>query len=141
MRNFERRDVLDQLAGQATTPAHRQRLPALRTMHDPIGLAGKPLFFQMVSETLWDPDSDCSNAVGLYESYIRKSEARLEKLEKGIQPEQIADILMANLHAIPPRQKLEVDLIHSFSILQHTKICIPYFFSDLLESQSRSLGV
>lgn len=73
LRNFERRDVLVQLAEQATTPAQRQRLQTLRTMHDPIGLAGKPLFFQMVSETLWDPDSDCSNEVALYESYIRKS--------------------------------------------------------------------
>ena len=39
------------------------------------------------------------------ESYIKKSESRLEKLEKETQPDQIADILMANLHQIAPRLK------------------------------------
>lgn len=39
------------------------------------------------------------------ENYIAKSEARLEKLAKETQPEQVADILMANLHQIQPRLK------------------------------------
>ena len=39
------------------------------------------------------------------ENYIKKSESRLEKLKSDIQPEQIADILMANLHQVPARQK------------------------------------
>lgn len=49
--------------------------------------------------------SDISKRINQTEGYIRKSESRLEKLEKGVQPAQVADILMANLHAIPPRQK------------------------------------
>lgn len=39
------------------------------------------------------------------EGYIKKSESRLEKLKSDIQPDQIADILMANLHQVPVRQK------------------------------------
>ncbi len=37
------------------------------------------------------------------EQYIRKNQRTLEKLEKGLQHQQIADIIMANLHQIPAR--------------------------------------
>ena len=39
------------------------------------------------------------------ENYIRKSEARLEQLTHETQPDQIADIIMANLHQIEARKK------------------------------------
>lgn len=38
-------------------------------------------------------------------NYIKKSETRLQALTEEIQPEQLADILMANLHQIPPKVK------------------------------------
>lgn len=38
-------------------------------------------------------------------NYIKKSEARLKALVDNIQPEQLADILMANLHQIPANVK------------------------------------
>ncbi len=80
LKNFERRSVIDHFAEKATTPERRRRLHSLRTMHDPIGLATKPLFFKWVSETLWDEDTDCTSLISLYESYIRKSLKRKAEL-------------------------------------------------------------
>lgn len=59
-------------------------------------------------------ESELNKRLKQTESYIRKSEARLEKLKADIQPEQIADILMANLHQIPTRQK-KVTLFNFYS--------------------------
>ncbi len=78
--NLDRATVTERLALEATTPERRVRLESLRMMHDPIGLATKPLFLQMVSETLWDPEADCTSAIALYESYIKKSLKRKSEL-------------------------------------------------------------
>lgn len=46
--------------------------------------------------------SELAKRISRTDNYIRKSEARLQTLTEEIQPEQLADILMANLHQIPP---------------------------------------
>ncbi|MCE7996752.1 MAG: DUF814 domain-containing protein [Roseivirga sp.] len=46
------------------------------------------------------------------DNYIRKSEARLQTLTMEVQPEQLADILMANLHQIPT--KVKTVRLHNF---------------------------
>lgn len=49
--------------------------------------------------------ADLARRITRTNNYIQKSEARLQALVDGIQPEQLADILMANLHQVPPKVK------------------------------------
>lgn len=49
--------------------------------------------------------SELAKRITRTENYIQKSETRLQALVNEIQPAQIADIIMANLHQIPPNQK------------------------------------
>ena len=52
----------------------------IRRLYDPIGLAAKPLFLQMIKETLPDlPDNDFDEVV-LYETYVQKSLMRKTEL-------------------------------------------------------------
>jgi hypothetical protein len=82
LRNFDRSAVTRKLASQATTPEQKKRLHTHRSMHDPIGLATKPLFFEMITETLWDSEIDCTSEVELYAEYIQKClELKSEYLE------------------------------------------------------------
>lgn len=48
-------------------------LANLRNLYDPIGLAAKPLFLQMIRETLSELPDDTFNELVLYETYISKS--------------------------------------------------------------------
>nr|VFJ54841.1 MAG: Pentapeptide repeat-containing protein [Candidatus Kentron sp. FM]VFJ57735.1 MAG: Pentapeptide repeat-containing protein [Candidatus Kentron sp. FM]VFK08332.1 MAG: Pentapeptide repeat-containing protein [Candidatus Kentron sp. FM] len=66
---FSKERVYGKLAELATAPEQRSRLRELRGMHDPIGLARKPLFFKMVSETLTD-DADFSSETAIYRGYV-----------------------------------------------------------------------
>lgn len=49
--------------------------------------------------------SELSKRISKTENYIHKSEARLQALTDDIQPNQLADILMANLHQVPTNVK------------------------------------
>ncbi|WP_328534784.1 N-6 DNA methylase [Micromonospora zamorensis] len=70
---------LEQFAADDRTA---QILENLRNLYDPIGLAAKPLFLQMIKETLAElPDNNLSELV-LYTTYVEKSLRRkLELLE------------------------------------------------------------
>ena len=48
------------------------------------------------------------------ENYISRSRSKLESLRQSVQPKEIGDILMANLHAIKPGE-LEVELFNFYS--------------------------
>ncbi|MEW2386395.1 pentapeptide repeat-containing protein [Micromonospora sp. NPDC047707] len=74
-----RADRIRYLEGFVDDPTGEQRLATLRGLYDPIGLAAKPLFLQMIRETLTDlPDGKFSELI-LYRTYVRKSLSR--KLE------------------------------------------------------------
>lgn len=73
---------LEHLANYARERGLEDKLLRLRRLYDPIGLAGKPLFLQMIKETLGDlPDHDF-NEIVLYQTYVRNSlERKIEFLE------------------------------------------------------------
>jgi hypothetical protein len=68
-----RRERLQYLEQFATDDGSAQVLASLRILYDPIGLAAKPLFLEMIKETLRDlPDNTFSETI-LYDTYINKS--------------------------------------------------------------------
>jgi predicted ribosome quality control (RQC) complex YloA/Tae2 family protein len=50
-------------------------------------------------------ETEIAKQVSRTQQYIKKSEARLQSLVDDTQPEQLADILMANLHQVPRNAK------------------------------------
>lgn len=50
-------------------------------------------------------ETEITKQISRTQRYIKKSEARLQSLVDDIQPEQLADILMANLHKVPRNTK------------------------------------
>lgn len=71
-----RADRIRYLEGFIDDPTGEQRLATLRDLYDPIGLAAKPLFLQMIRETLTDlPEGEFSELI-LYRTYVRKSLSR-----------------------------------------------------------------
>jgi hypothetical protein len=72
-------------------------LAKLRNLYDPIGIAAKPLFLQMIKETLTDlPDDTFSEAI-LYDTYIRKALSRKIELLEDPTVSLSRDELIANL--------------------------------------------
>jgi hypothetical protein len=68
-----RRQRVQYLEQFATDDASAQVLTRLRSQYDPIGLAAKPLFLEMIKETLrYLPDDTFSETI-LYDTYINKS--------------------------------------------------------------------
>jgi Type ISP C-terminal specificity domain/N-6 DNA Methylase/Pentapeptide repeats (8 copies)/NACHT domain len=57
----------------ATDDASVRVLASLRNLYDPIGLAAKPLFLEMIKETLRDLPDDTFSETILYDTYINKS--------------------------------------------------------------------
>lgn len=79
-------------------------LDNLRNLYDPIGLAAKPLFLQMIKDTLVElPDGDFSELI-LYQTYVEKSlQRKLELLEDdslSLTGRQLVDNLLAILEDI-----------------------------------------
>jgi transcriptional regulator with XRE-family HTH domain len=70
---ISRRRRLEYLDEFAVQVGAREQLLELRRLYDPIGLAAKPLFLQMIKDTLQDLPSQDFNEIILYETYIRKS--------------------------------------------------------------------
>jgi hypothetical protein len=66
----------------ATDDNSSQVLENLRNLYDPIGLAAKPLFLQMIRETLTELPHDSFSELILYSTYITKSlNRKIEFLE------------------------------------------------------------
>ncbi|MCG5446114.1 N-6 DNA methylase [Micromonospora sp. NIE79] len=57
----------------ATDDRSTQALEDLRNLYDPIGLAAKPLFLQMIKETLSELPADTFSELTLYDTYVRRS--------------------------------------------------------------------
>ena len=68
-----RRQRVQYLEQFATDDASAQVLTSLRSQYDPIGLAAKPLFLEMIKETLQDLPDDTFSETILYDTYIKKS--------------------------------------------------------------------
>jgi hypothetical protein len=86
---------------QFTTDAASARVLAnLRSLYDPIGLAAKPLFLEMIKETLRDlPPSAFSETI-LYDTYINKSLRAKWELLADPDEELTSDELIENLKNI-----------------------------------------
>ncbi len=73
-------------------------------MHDPIGLASKPLFLQMIRQTLRELPENSLNEIILYKTYIKKSLRRKMELldddKMEILPEEICSNLIRILETI-----------------------------------------
>ncbi|WP_036412004.1 N-6 DNA methylase [Micromonospora parva] len=75
-------------------------LDNLRNLYDPIGLAAKPLFLQMIKETLTElPDSNLSELI-LYTTYVEKSLRRKLELLEDANLSLTGSELIGNLLAI-----------------------------------------
>jgi hypothetical protein len=68
-----RRQRLQYLEQFVTDDASARVLASLRNLYDPIGLAAKPLFLEMIKETLRDLPDDMFSEMILYDTYIDKS--------------------------------------------------------------------
>jgi len=108
LRPFDRVEVDKGLARQAQTPEQQRKLWALRRMHDPLGLGTKPLYFEMLSNTLDEPGREVTNEVELYEQYIQKS------LERKYE-------LLAQQDTVPSKSLLVPNML---SILEHVALDI-----------------
>lgn len=72
LKSLDRWDVIDKLESLANSPDQKTRLDSIRLMHDPVGLATKPLFLKMISETVWDSKVVLADEVALYDEYVAK---------------------------------------------------------------------
>ena len=93
------RQRLDHLEAYASRIGEETKFAKLKTLYDPIGLAAKPLFLQMIKDTLPTLPADHFNEVVLYEQYIRDS---LKRKALDLQPTRHLgeDRLVKNLTVI-----------------------------------------
>ena len=68
-----RQERLRYLEQFATDDRQARVLANLRDLYDPIGLAAKPLFLQMIKDTLTELPDDELNELILYDTYVRES--------------------------------------------------------------------
>jgi hypothetical protein len=83
IRPLSRTEVLAHLSRYAREINAEERLARIQILYDPIGLAAKPLFLQMIKETLQDLPEDNFGALTLYEQYINRSLRRKSALLLG----------------------------------------------------------
>ena len=95
-----RRQRLQYLEQFATDNASIRALASLRRQYDPIGLAAKPLFLEMIKETLRDLPDDTFSETILYDTYIDKSLQTKWELLADPDEELTSDELIGNLKEI-----------------------------------------
>lgn len=107
--------LVEQLEYNPFYISHLNGIPTLSLIHHDTNqqtLSKDPIYalnrFYQVFHTEYSFEKEKSNALQQFskkinqaKNYITKTEAQLGKLETAIAPNQIADIIMANLHAIP----------------------------------------
>lgn len=69
-------DRLAFLERMANTPERRSRLEKIRTTHDLIGLAAKPLFLNMIEAQLDNENIHSMDMAGIYQDYAERALAR-----------------------------------------------------------------
>lgn len=76
-----RNQVVGNLAGAVSGVQTKELLQQLETMNDPIGLASKPLFLEMLKQVLGSKDLPANlDIIALYERYIDLSLNRKQEL-------------------------------------------------------------
>ena len=95
-----RRERVQYLEQFATDDASVRVLASLRSLYDPIGLAAKPLFLEMIKETLRDLPDDTFSETILYDTYIDKSLRTKWELLADPGDELTSDELIENLTEI-----------------------------------------
>ena len=95
-----RRQRVQYLEQFATDDASVRVLASLRGLYDPIGLAAKPLFLEMIKETLRDLPDDTFSETILYDTYINKSLRTKWELLADPGDELTSDELIENLTEI-----------------------------------------
>ena len=95
-----RRQRVQYLEQFATDDASARVLASLRSLYDPIGLAAKPLFLEMIKETLRDLPDDTFSETILYDTYINKSLRTKWELLADPGDELTSDELIENLTEI-----------------------------------------
>lgn len=95
-----RRQRVQYLEQFVTSGASARVLANLRGLYDPIGLAAKPLFLEMIKETLRDLPDDAFSETILYNTYINKSLRTKWKLLADPGEELTSDELIENLMEI-----------------------------------------
>ena len=95
-----RRQRVQYLEQFATDGASVRVLVSLRSLYDPIGLAAKPLFLEMIKETLRDLPDDMFSETILYDTYISKSLRTKWDLLADPRDELTSDELIDNLTEI-----------------------------------------
>lgn len=76
---IDRHTTVKHLEEYAVKLGEEKKLRSICKLHDPIGLASKPLFLQMVKETLDELPEENLDEVILYETYIEKSLTRKKR--------------------------------------------------------------
>lgn len=117
----ERRETVAHLREYATTHELGAKLERIKELYDPIGLAGKVLFLEMIKTTLPDLPEDRFNERILYETYINRSFLRKVELLRDPDDaltdaelfEQLMELLERLAVAIHTRGEGAVDL-HEF---------------------------
>lgn len=101
---IDRRTNIKHLKEFVITPDEEKKLWSIQKLHDPIGLAAKPLFLQMIKETLNELPEENLDEVTLYETYIGKGLNRkisqLDNKEKDVLPKEIFSNLVKILEQI-----------------------------------------
>lgn len=95
-----RRQRVQYLEQFATDEASARVLANLRSLYDPIGLAAKPLFLEMIKETLRDLPDDTFSETILYDTYINKSLRTKWELLADPSEDLTSDELIENLKEI-----------------------------------------
>lgn len=97
---LSRVDVLASLARYASHIGEEEKLARIQALYDPIGLAAKPLFLQMIKETLHDLPDDKFDAATLYETYITRSLERKREMLVSSRPLELAGDVIDRLRGI-----------------------------------------
>jgi hypothetical protein len=107
---INRKSCLKYLGNSVDTSEDKQKLKNIEKMHDPIGLASKPLFLEMIRQTLSELPENNLNEVILYKTYIKKSLRRKMELldddKMEILPKEICSNLIRILETIAVRLQI-----------------------------------
>jgi hypothetical protein len=108
LRPLERAEVRASLLGSAQNAGQRRKVNRLLRLHDPIGLATKPLYHAMIRDTLPDLPQEDFTEEALYETYVTRTlHRKLEYLEDERLQVRPADIV-GNLLCILERVATEL---------------------------------
>ena len=116
IRPLSRVNVLANLSSYARRIGAPDKLARIRTLYDPIGLAAKPLFLNMIKETLLDLPDDEFDASTLYETYINESLQRKSELLLSSRPYELAADVIDRLRNVLEQVAVKLHLTGADSV-------------------------